>query len=85
MEEGRRQRDDRGGNRLGIAQDIGGLAQGAGEILLNALLVLAGAIFFAVDPKVYERGFLLLVPPAKRAAVEDALARRGQFVDTHAA
>lgn len=56
-----------------VAQDIGGLAQGAGELILNALLVLVGAIFFAVDPKVYERGFLLLMPRSKRAAVEDAL------------
>ncbi len=56
-----------------IAQDIGGLAEGAGQFVLNALLVLVGAIFFAVDPKVYERGFLLLMPPSKRAVVEDAL------------
>ena len=57
-----------------VAQDIGGLAQGAGQLILNALLVLVGAIFFAADPKVYERGFLLLMPRSKRAAVEDALA-----------
>jgi predicted PurR-regulated permease PerM len=57
-----------------VAQDIGGLAEGAGELILNALLVLVGAIFFAVDPNVYERGFLLLMPRSKRAAVEDALA-----------
>lgn len=56
-----------------VAQDIGEIARGAGELLLNAVLVLFGAIFFAVDPQVYERGFLLMVPPAKRAAVEDAL------------
>jgi predicted PurR-regulated permease PerM len=56
-----------------IAQDIGGLAAGAGEIFLNALLVLVGAIFFAVDPGVYERGLLLLMPPQKRAAIDDAL------------
>ena len=56
-----------------IAQDIGGVAEGAGEFVLNALLVLIGAIFFAVDPKVYERGFLLLMPPSKRALMEDAL------------
>jgi predicted PurR-regulated permease PerM len=56
-----------------IAQDIGGIARGTGELLLNAVLVLFGAIFFAVDPKVYERGFLLMVPPSKRATVEDAL------------
>lgn len=57
-----------------VAQDIGGLAQGAGELILNSLLVLIGALFFAADPKVYERGFLLLMPRSKRAPVEDALA-----------
>lgn len=57
-----------------VAQDIGGLARGAGQLILNTLLVLVGAIFFAVDPKAYERGFLLLLPRSKRAAVEDALA-----------
>ncbi len=56
-----------------VAQDIGSLARGAGELLLNTFLVLFGAIFFAVDPKIYERGFLLMIPPSKRAAVEDAL------------
>lgn len=56
-----------------VAQDVGGLASGAGELILNALLVLIGAIFFAADPRVYERGFLLLIPRAQRATVEDAL------------
>ena len=56
-----------------VAQDIGEIARGAGELLLNTFLVLFGAIFFAVDPKIYERGFLLMIPPSKRAAVEDAL------------
>lgn len=57
-----------------VAQDIGGLAEGAGELVLNALLVLVGAFFFATDPAVYERGVLLLLPRAKRAAFEDAFA-----------
>ncbi|WP_374942528.1 AI-2E family transporter [Sphingomonas sp.] len=56
-----------------VARDIGGLAQGAGELVLNCLLLLVGSLFFAADPKVYERGFLLLMPRSKRAAVEDAL------------
>jgi predicted PurR-regulated permease PerM len=60
-----------GGSR--VAQDIGGLATGAGELLLNALLCLVGALFFAADPRVYERGFLFLVPPRSRPAAEDAL------------
>lgn len=56
-----------------VAQDIGGLVQGAGEMMLNALLVLIGALFFAADPKIYERGFLFLVPSRARPALEDAL------------
>jgi predicted PurR-regulated permease PerM len=56
-----------------VAQDVGGLVSGAGELALNCLLLLIGALFFAADPKVYERGFLLLIPRTKRAAIEDAL------------
>ncbi|PAX08748.1 AI-2E family transporter [Sphingomonas lenta] len=56
-----------------IARDIGGLATGAGELALNTLLVLVGSVFFAANPGVYQRGFLLMVPPAKRPAFDDAL------------
>ena len=56
-----------------VAQDIGSVAQGAGEMVLNAILLLVGALFLAADPKVYERGFLLLIPPTYRPAFEDAL------------
>ena len=56
-----------------VAQDIGEIARGAGELLLNAVLVLFGAVFFATDPSRYERGVLLLVPPGMRAAFEDAM------------
>ena len=42
-------------------------------LVAGTVLVLVGAIFFAVDPKIYERGFLLLMPPSKRAVVDDAL------------
>ncbi|WP_267397428.1 MULTISPECIES: AI-2E family transporter [unclassified Sphingomonas] len=56
-----------------VAQDVGGLVAGAGELLLNCILLLVGAIFFAADPGIYQRGFLFLIPPAKRPAIEDAL------------
>ena len=55
------------------ARDVGGLVRGAGEIVLNFLILLFGAFFLAANPPVYERGLLLLVPPAKRQAAEDAL------------
>ncbi len=61
-----------------VARDVGGLVIGAGELMLNCLLLLIGAIFFAVDPKVYERGFLFLIPLSKRHAAEDALFDVGQ-------
>jgi len=56
-----------------VAQDIGGIVSGAGEFVLNCLLLLVGALFFAADPKIYERGFLLLIPRSMRPAMEDAL------------
>lgn len=59
------------------AQDVGGLLRGGGELLLNVLLLVIGSLFFAINPGVYERGLLLLVPPAKRAAIADALADAG--------
>ena len=56
-----------------VARDLSGLVLGGGELVLNFLLLLVGALFFAADPKVYERGFLLLIPRDKRPAFEDAL------------
>ncbi|AXJ94609.1 MULTISPECIES: AI-2E family transporter [unclassified Sphingomonas] len=55
------------------ARDVGGLVTGAGELLLNCILLLVGALFFAADPGIYQRGFLFLIPPSKRPAIEDAL------------
>jgi len=55
------------------AQDVGGLVQGGGELILNSLLLLVGALFFAADPAIYQRGFLFLIPRSKRPAIEDAL------------
>ena len=56
-----------------IAQDIGGLVTGSGEMLLNFILLLVGAIFLAADPDLYKRGFLLLIPKSKRDPFADAL------------
>ncbi|WP_375381473.1 AI-2E family transporter [uncultured Sphingomonas sp.] len=56
-----------------VARDLSGLVLGGGELVLNFLLLLVGALFFAADPGVYERGFVLLIPPSKRDAIEDAL------------
>jgi predicted PurR-regulated permease PerM len=61
-----------------VAQDIGGLAQGGVELLLNFILLVIGALFFAVQPEMYERGFLLLIPRDKRPVFADAFADLGQ-------
>lgn len=56
-----------------IAKNASGLAQGGVELLLNTVLLIVGALFIAADPGIYRRGFLLLVPPSKRAVAADAL------------
>jgi len=56
-----------------IAQDVGTLVRGSGEFLLNCLLLLVGALFFAGEPDIYRHGALLLVPKAQRPAFADAL------------
>ena len=56
-----------------VAQDVGGLITGAGELLLNVLLLIVGALFFAANPDIYRHGFLMLVPQRQRPAFADAL------------
>lgn len=55
------------------AQDVSGLLQGAGTLLLNVVLLIVGALFFAADPGIYKRGILMLVPKPQRPAFTDAL------------
>lgn len=55
------------------AQDVSGIAQGAGTLLLNVLLLIVGAVFFAANPGIYKRGMLMLVPRPQRPAFADAL------------
>jgi predicted PurR-regulated permease PerM len=57
-----------------IANRLGRLMLGGGEVLINALIVLVGALFLAGDPGPYRRALVLLTPPAGRKAVEHALA-----------
>lgn len=56
-----------------IARDIGGLATGGAELILNMLLLVVGALFLAASPHVYQRGLLLLAPRGYREPLEDAL------------
>ncbi|WP_126173658.1 AI-2E family transporter [Altericroceibacterium xinjiangense] len=56
-----------------FADVLGDLITGAGQILLNFLIVLIGAIFLAVHPEPYLAGIVLLTPPKARAAMRRAL------------
>ena len=40
---------------------------GAGEILLNFVIVIVGAMFIAGDPQPYRNAVVLLTPPTARA------------------
>lgn len=55
------------------AQDVSGLVEGAGTLLLNIILLIVGALFFAANPGIYKRGLLMLVPRPQRPAFADAL------------
>jgi predicted PurR-regulated permease PerM len=52
-----------------FAQLLGRLSLGTGEVAVNFIIVLVGAIFFATGPKVYLRGALLLIPRAGRPEI----------------
>lgn len=56
-----------------IANRLGDLAKGAGEVLLNFVIVIIGAMFIAANPRPYIHAVILLTPPAGRPVVERAL------------
>jgi len=59
-----------GGKAATVAAGVG---IGAGELLVNFLIVLVGALFFAAQPRLYRNGAVLLAPPPYRGVVGDAL------------
>lgn len=56
-----------------VARWLFGAGWTATEIIVNFVIILIGALFFAADPAVYRRGLILLAPPSYRGAVGDAL------------
>lgn len=56
-----------------IAQHLGQLMLGGGEILINLVIVIVGAMFIAADPRPYTAAVILLTPPPGRPAVEHAI------------
>lgn len=56
-----------------IANRLGSVMLGGGEILINFFIVMVGAMFIAADPRPYRSAVVLLTPPPGRAAMEHAL------------
>jgi predicted PurR-regulated permease PerM len=53
-------------------QDLGQIARGGADLVLNVILLIIGAMFFAIEPRRYRDGLLLLAPKEKRDAFRDA-------------
>src|SRR4029453_13912062 len=62
----------------GIWSNLGSFALSLGGALVTALLVIAGAIYFAAQPGLYRRGLVILVPEQRRALVDEALSDSGR-------
>jgi len=56
-----------------IANRLGEVLSGAGEILVNLVIVVVGAMFIAGSPGPYRRGIVLLTPPPARATMDRAI------------
>jgi predicted PurR-regulated permease PerM len=56
---------------------LAGVATVATGALADVVLIVLMGVYLAVDPGLYKRGLLRLVPPARREAVGDALGRSG--------
>jgi len=57
-----------------LANHLGRIIVGGGQILINAVIVLVGGMFIAQNPRPYRHAVVLLTPPNGRPAVEHALA-----------
>jgi predicted PurR-regulated permease PerM len=56
-----------------LADRLGKLVLGGGEILVNFFIVMVGAMFIAADPRPYKSAVILLTPPPGRAAMDHAI------------
>jgi predicted PurR-regulated permease PerM len=56
-----------------IANRLGALMSGAGEVVLNLVIVIVGALFIAGDPGPYRRAIVMLTPRPARTTMDRAL------------
>jgi len=56
-----------------IADSLSDIVRGAGEILINLVIVIVGAMFIAGNPKPYRNAVVLMTPPAARPTMARAM------------
>lgn len=56
-----------------VLSSVGGYAMTLFGGITDAVLVIVAGIYFAVQPQMYHAGLLKLLPPSRRAAVDEAL------------
>lgn len=61
----------------GVMSNLGSIAVSIGSGLADAILVIAGAIYLAAQPKLYRTGLIKLVPEKGRPLAADALEDTG--------
>jgi predicted PurR-regulated permease PerM len=62
-----------GGSGISLFFGVTGIASTLYGILTDLLLVLVSAIYFAVNPQIYKRGILLLIPKTKSQRIGEVL------------
>ena len=62
-----------GGSGLSLFFGVTGIASTIYGILTDLLLVIVAAIYFAVNPQMYKRGILLLIPKSKSLRISEVL------------
>jgi predicted PurR-regulated permease PerM len=73
--------EERAAGVIGGGEMIGSIAGYSGAVLTglaNAVLVIFAGLYLAVDPSLYRRGLVALLPPRHRATAEDALTSTGR-------
>lgn len=71
-----------GGGRLRLGGDVfgrlSGIASGLMSAITNLILILFTAVFFAVDPRLYKNGIVLLIPEPGAKRVRESLDASGR-------
>jgi predicted PurR-regulated permease PerM len=62
-----------GGSGLSLIFGVTGIASTIYGILTDLLLVAVSAVYFAVNPQMYKRGILLLIPKSKSLRISEVL------------